>query len=96
MDMTDMPQQEHSHLLPVQEPYVSPTLLRLAPNLRPNPSTICEACPASVWFSGAEGVKSYCRVMHVVSWSNEEPKALDSCDGEVMANLAREQGEQVA
>ena len=47
-------------------------------------------------FSGVEGVKAYCRVMHLVSWSSEEPKALDSCDGEVMANLEREANGEAA
>ena len=70
-------------------PYVSPTLLHLEQRLRPNPSTICEGCPASVWHKTADGVKSYCRVMHVISWSSEDPKALLACDGEVTANMER-------
>ena len=82
--------------VPHAEPYVSPTLHRLASHLRPKESTVCEHCPASVWFSGVEGVKAYCRVMHLVSWSSEEPKALDSCDGEVMANLEREANGEAA
>lgn len=70
-------------------PYVSPTLLRLDARLRPSPSTICEACPASVWFKTADGVACFCRVMHLKTWSSEEPKALEACDGEVAANLER-------
>ena len=30
--------------------YVSPTLQLLEKELRPNPSTICEVCPASMWY----------------------------------------------
>ncbi len=76
-------------------PYVSPTLQKLDARLRPNPSTVCEGCPGSVWFSGKDGVKCFCRVMHLITWSSEEPNAMTACDGEVMANLARleEQGE---
>jgi len=70
-------------------PYVSPTLQKLDARLRPSPSTICEACPASVWLSGKDGVKCFCRVMHLITWSSEEPAATQACDGEVMANLER-------
>lgn len=72
-------------------PYVSPTLQKLDARLRPNPSTVCEGCPASVWFSGKDGVKAFCRVMHLIVWSSEEPNAMTACDGEVMANLQRAQ-----
>jgi len=70
-------------------PYVSPTLEKLDARLRPSPSTVCEACPGSVWFAGKDGVKCFCRVMHLITWSSEEPNAMTACDGEVMANLAR-------
>lgn len=70
-------------------PYFSPTLLLLAKNRRPSPSTICEICPASVWFTTAETVECYCRVMHLKSWTGEEPRALNSCDGQVQAEMER-------
>ena len=73
------------------EPYASPTLQRLEASRRPKPSTVCEACPGSVWFTSPAGVKCYCRVMHLVTWSTEEPNELTHCDGEVMVNLERAQ-----
>ncbi len=71
------------------EPYVSPTLARLPKSQRPNPSTVCEACPGSVWLASANQVKCYCRVMHLVTWSTEDQTAIQHCDGEVMANVQR-------
>lgn len=35
------------------------------------------------------GLKCFCRVMHLVTWSKEEPNDLTHCDGEIMANLER-------
>lgn len=70
-------------------PYISPTLASISAKERPNPSTVCEVCPASVWFSSPAGLKCFCRVMHLVSWSKEEPNELTHCDGEVMASLER-------
>jgi hypothetical protein len=71
-------------------PYESPTLRKLPENQRPNPSTVCERCPASVWFSSTVAVKCFCRVMHLITWSPQEPNAMTECDGEVMAREARE------
>lgn len=73
-------------------PYISPTLASITrEDLRPNPSIVCEVCPASVWHgSEQKGLKCYCRVMHVISWSQEEPNDIAFCDGEVMANLERQ------
>ncbi len=73
-------------------PYISPTLASISrEDLRPNPSIVCEVCPGSVWYgSEQKGLKCYCRVMHVISWSQEEPNDIAFCDGEVMANLERQ------
>lgn len=70
-------------------PYISPTLASISAKERPDPSTVCEVCPASVWFTSPAGLKCFCRVMHLVTWSKEEPNDLTHCDGEVMANLER-------
>lgn len=88
-DTTTPPPSEQPDGVVEFPPYVSPTLLRLEARLRPSPSTICEACPASVWYTTADGVTAFCRVMHLKTWSSEEPKALESCDGEVTANMER-------
>ena len=64
----------------------SAALAALPRERRPKPSTVCEICQASLWFASKEEVKCYCRVMHVVSWSTNEPNALTHCDGIEIAN----------
>lgn len=71
-------------------PYESPTLMKLPQSQRPTPSTVCEVCPASVWFSSPAGLKCFCRVMHLYTWTKDDPNALSACDGEVMAREQRE------
>lgn len=61
--------------------YVSPTITNLPSDQRPNPSTVCETCPASVWFKSPVELKCYCRVMHLVTWGPEEKTVLKACDG---------------
>lgn len=61
--------------------YQSPTVAQLEEHRRPKPSPVCAACPSSLWFATPEHLKCYCRVMQVVTWSNEEPKAIVACDG---------------
>lgn len=88
-DQHDTTDQDLSSLQGVFPPYVSPTLQLLPAARRPNPSTICEACPASIWYSEPDSVTAYCRLMHLKSWSSEEPKAMQSCDGQIAAELER-------
>lgn len=75
----------------VLPPYVSPTLQNIkgreAQAVR---STVCAVCPASMWFEAESGLKCFCRVMHVTTWSNEEPTALKNCDGQIQAELERQ------
>ena len=59
----------------------SPTLAALDESRRPKATTVCEACPNSVWFTSPVEVKCYCRVMFLVTWSNREPNQLTACDG---------------
>lgn len=74
--------------------YVSPTISRLPSGQRPKPTTVCETCPAAVWHTGRgrDGIRNYCRVMHVIVWSKDEPNSLTACDGREMALAAMEQG----
>jgi conjugative relaxase-like TrwC/TraI family protein len=74
---------------PSSEPYHSPTLqaLRVSGALKPsdndNPQTCCEHCRAAVWtLSESEGIRAYCRVMHVITWSKTEKNNLISCDSQ--------------
>lgn len=59
----------------------SPTLASLDPDRRPNPAPVCAACPKSMWFASASELKAYCRVMHAVTWTSEEPQTIEACDG---------------
>jgi hypothetical protein len=67
----------------------SMTLMQIGQGRRPNPETVCEICPASVWMAGRE-VKCYCRIMHLISWISTDPQPLTHCDG---VALATEQSE---
>lgn len=64
-----------------QEAPASPTLAQLDDTRHPKASTVCEACPNSVWFASPAEVRCYCRVMFLVTWSSAEPQQLTSCDG---------------
>ena len=61
------------------------TLSQLPKDRRPNPSTVCEICPASVWLASPKEVKCFCRIMHLMSWTTSEPNHLTHCDGLAMA-----------
>lgn len=65
-------------------PSPSPTLDALDKSRRPKAETVCERCPASVWFASPEEVKCYCRVMYLVVWSSQEPNQILLCDGEFL------------
>lgn len=65
--------------------FVSPTISRLPPGVRPNPSTVCESCPAAVWHVFTGELRAFCRVMHVLVYSNDEKNELTACDGREMA-----------
>ena len=71
-------------------PYVSPTLLGIQQDRRPPNFTICQSCPASVWFASPQAVKCYCRIMHAEVWSTEDPRVLEACDGQAMAEAQRQ------
>ena len=70
--------------------YVSPTMQRLPKSRRPSPSTLCEACPASVWYVTPKQMRCFCRVMHLMSWRDDEPHEIQECDGYEMAMADRE------
>ena len=58
-----------------------PALERLPQGRRPRPEPVCARCPRAVWFGSANSVSCYCRLMHVLTWTSEEPKPLLFCDG---------------
>lgn len=64
----------------------STTLSRLSASKRPNPSTVCETCPAALWYSRGEKVMCYCRIMHLVSWETGEKQPITVCDGPAIAS----------
>ena len=59
----------------------SQTLAVLEKSRRPNPRTVCEGCPNSVWFASPVEVRCYCRVMYLVTWSSKDPQQITACDG---------------
>lgn len=59
----------------------SRTLVLLERSRRPNPKTVCEGCPNSVWFASPVEVRCYCRVMYLVTWSSKDPQQITACDG---------------
>lgn len=61
--------------------YESPTLTLVEKLRRPNPPTVCGACPHSMWFASKATVKCYCRLMHSLTWTSEEPIPILQCDG---------------
>ena len=63
----------------------SPTLEKILKGRRPNPSTVCEVCPASMWFATPDEVKCYCKEMFLITWSTSEPGPMTSCDGMIRA-----------
>jgi len=69
----------------------STTLSQLPDSRRPEPSTVCQECPASMWYAMAASVKCYCRIMHLISWSTEEPVAMTHCDGIAIASAEAEE-----
>lgn len=76
---------QNSAIVDFDDIYESPTISRLPMNQRPKPSTVCERCPAAVWFALPKELRCYCRVIHAVIYSNEEKNALTACDGRDMA-----------
>lgn len=64
----------------------STTLSKLPQARQPKPSTVCEHCPASMWQATPLGLKCYCRIMHVFSWTTAEPVELIHCDGIAIAS----------
>lgn len=82
-------------LTSTDSPITSPVLLSLAEDKLPSPLPSCAACPAAVWHLSEPALRCYCRIMHVESWTSEEPSiALLACDGQVIA--AQEQAEKEA
>ena len=64
----------------------SMTLVQLPSSRKPSPSTVCEICPASMWYATPKTVRCYCRVMRLISWSTDEPTEMTHCDGMHLAS----------
>ena len=64
---------------------VTMTLSSIDPGRRPNPSTVCEVCPAGVWMAAPREVKCYCRILYMFTWKTTEPTELTHCDGLAIA-----------
>ena len=66
------------------------TLASIDPARRPNPPTVCMACPAAVWMATPRDVKCFCRLMHYWSWETSKPNELTHCDGLAIASEREE------
>lgn len=78
---------------PLDEPEASPvlqigstTLSRLDKSSRPIASTVCETCPAAVWYARGKKLQCYCRIMHLISWETGEANPITLCDGPAIAS----------
>lgn len=81
LDQLERSQDPEQAPSPIDAEYQSPTVATLEEPRRPKPSPVCAACPNSLWFATAEHLKCYCRLMHAVTWSSDEPKPITTCDG---------------
>lgn len=68
-------------------PYISPSLLALPENRRPNPSTLCEVCPAAMWIVLPMELRCFCRDMHRDMWSQDQQTVVQVCDGKLRAEM---------
>ena len=60
----------------------SPTLRRLEPSRRPPHEVVCATCPQAMWHVNHSEVRSYCRVMFMISWSSQDQNGfVKACDG---------------
>src|SRR5215469_2586032 len=57
------------------------TLSQVGRTRRPNPSTLCETCPAALWTASDIDLQCYCRIMRFTSWSQTAPYPRTACDG---------------
>lgn len=75
----------------------SAVLAQLPPSRRPHPSTVCEVCPAALWYATAAvpqpppkmavpaELKCYCTVLQMISWQTFQPVPITHCDGMLKA-----------
>lgn len=83
--------------------YLSPIIQILPAALRPTPSTVCETCPQSRWFttsgSPKDELKCFCKEMNAITW-NPGAAAINRCDGRelslLMMKMRQERREQRA
>ncbi len=59
-------------------PALRPVVQALSVEQRP--PTVCVGCPQSLWFKTASDLRCYCRPMHLIVWSRDEPNSLTDCD----------------
>lgn len=65
---------------PAQD-HISPTLHGLQATRRPNPEPVCARCPNSLWHASNSSLACFCRAMHAVTWSSDDPQPIEACDG---------------
>ena len=64
----------HSYML-------SPTLASLPQERRPKEYTVCQDCPLAMWHHSNNETKCYCRMMHIIIWTEQQASVMKECDG---------------
>ena len=59
----------------------NPIIAALPDSQQPQPSLICQTCPHSVWLRTKTEVKSYCKIMHLVTWQSGQTDPIEACSG---------------
>jgi len=80
-------QESGQDIMPISETeqYISPTLLLIEQEKLPNPHTICQNCPKSIWFLNLNQLQCFCTQMSSISWSLEsKDNPIKICDGQIL------------
>ena len=60
--------------------------VKIAPEaIQPQKQIACLDCPAGIWFGGEKNLSCYCQILHLKSWSTDDPTDLLYCDGKEKA-----------
>ena len=60
---------------------LSPALASVPVERRPKQATACERCSSAMWMIKPEDVSCYCRWMHTITWTTNDPQTILACDG---------------
>ena len=75
-----------------EQSYISPVVMSLANEARPDPSPACETCPLAMWHATKDELRCFCGRMHAIVWTAGESPIL-KCDGRELALIQMERRE---